>query len=352
MRFTNSTFFSNGIFLTNGINFSNGGASASWDGDNFDNLEVELLTGINNMSSPYWENPNFDIPAGHFFLVTGSNGGVLFNPFFNAVSGWAGAAPNYMASISGSWAADGTQASGSSPCTAIYTVSSGTRFTLTGVRNGCTPFVAANGASVATLLSETGNDLAITGASPQINMASIPDASGNETISAIALQNGIGTTVPFLGLRTLKAASGIADGDGLIFTSNGSFDSNHIFFHNGNAPFSAAETEFVQPSFFDGDVGFNSGINNDFLGFKHVRVTSTCTTAATLGSTCTFTVALPGNAFVNTSFTSTCTGVGTTSGVPILTVHAVTVSQLTLQIQAGSAAAATIGGADCVAVHD
>jgi hypothetical protein len=94
------------------------------------------------------------------------------------------------------------------------------------------------------------------------------------------------------------------------------------------------------------------GTDGDSAGFKHARVASTCTTAATLGSACTFTVALPGTAFANTNFTSTCTGAGATTGVPILTVRAVTTSQLTLQIQAGSAAAATIGGADCIAVHD
>jgi hypothetical protein len=354
LRFTNSTFFSTGAFLTNAIDIANGAVSSSWDGDNFNNVEVELVAGNNNMSSPYWENPSAAIPPGHFFLVAQATG-ALFNPFFAPNMGWAGRAPFYMASISGNWSADGSQGSGAAlpSCAAFYRVTAGARFTLTGTRDGCrAPFVAANGAMVTAILSEAGNAATIAGASPQINMLALPDAAGRETTPAIVMQNGSAKAAPRLGIKTETAASGTADGDGLIYTFNGSSYQNHILFHNGNAPFSVAETEIVQPSFFDSAVGFNSGILSNSPGFKHVRVASTCITAAALGSTCTFTVELPGGAFADTSFTSTCTGVGVTTGVAILTVHAVTTSQLTLQIQAASAAAASIAGADCIAIHD
>jgi hypothetical protein len=306
------------------------------------------------MSSPYWENPNAAIPPGHFFLVTGATG-ALFNPFFAPNKGWGGAAPFYAASISGNWSADGSQGSGAalSACMAFYSVAANARFTMTGTRDGCrAPFVAANGAVVTAILSEAGNSALLSGASPQINMVALPNASGTETTPAIILQNGRSPAMPQLGIKTQTASSGTANGDGLIYTFNGSSYQNHIVFHNGNAPFSAPAMEVISPSFFDSKVRFDSGINNDSSGFKHVRAASTCTTAATLGATCTFTVALPGRAFADTSFTSTCTGIGATTGVPILTVNAVSTSQLTLQIQAGSTAAATIAGADCIAVHD
>lgn len=353
LRFTNSTFFSTGAFLTNAIDIANGAVSSSWDGDNFNNVEVVLLAGNNNMSSPYWENPNAAIPQGHFFLVAQATG-ALFNPFFAPNMGWAGSAPFYMASISGNWSADGSQGSGAAlpSCTAFYRVTAGARFTLTGTRDGCrVPFVAADGALVTAILSEAGNAVTLAGISPQINMLALPDASGKETTPAIVMQNGSAKAAPQFGIKT-ETAAGAADGDGLIYTFNGSSYQNHILFHNGNAPFRVAETELVQPTFFDSAVGFNSGILGSSPGFKHVRVASTCTTAAALGSTCTFPVPLPGGAFANTSFTSACTGVGNTTGVPILTVRAVTTSQLTIQIQAASAAAASIDGADCIAVHD
>jgi hypothetical protein len=255
IRFTNCTFFSIGAFLTNGINFSNGGVSSSWDGDNFDNVEIELLRGNNNMISPYWENPDAAIPHGHFFLVTGATG-ALFSPYFLSNKGWAGAAPHYLARVSGSWfvGASSAAVAPAASCTDIYSVTAGSRLILTGPANGCGFFAAENGANVAAFPSDGEN--------------SHPLTAGNAS------------------------------------------------------------------------------------GFKHVHADSTCTTATALGSTCTFSVALPGNPYADTNFTTTCTGVGTTGGVPILTVHAATASQLTLQIQAGSATAATIGGADCIAVHD
>jgi hypothetical protein len=255
IHFTNCTFFSNGAFLADGIDFSNGGVSSSWDGDNFDNVEVELLRGNNNMSSPYWENPDVALPPGHFFLVTNALG-ALFNPYFLANKGWAGEAPHYLARISGSWFVAASSAAGASisSCTDIYSVTSGSRLTLTGTGNGCGFFAAEDGANVAAFPSD------------EESSHPLPD--------------------------------------------------------------------------------------NNPSGFKHMRAASTCTTAATIGSTCTFTVPLPGNAFPDTSFTSTCTGAGTTTGVPILTVNAATPSELTLQIQAGSAEAATVDSVACIAVHD
>jgi hypothetical protein len=351
LRFLHSTFFSSSVFLTNGVDIKNGATSSSWDGDNFDNVEVALLAGNNNMSSPYWENPDAVIPAGHFFLVTGATG-ALFNPYFAPNRGWAGPAPHFMASIAGSWSVEGSQASGvAAPhCTAFYSIQKGARFTLTGTRNGCNPFQAADGANVTTIVSETGNAATFFGVSPQVRVVSGKDASGNETTPAVVLENG-GSQAQF-SMGTMKAGSRSADGDGLISTSNGNGLQNHIIFHNGKPPFSEAEIEMVAPSSFDGDVGFESGIHNDSRGFKHVRVTSTCTTTASPGAACTFPVVFSGGAFLDTNFTSTCTAVGETTGVPILTVRTATVSHLTLQIQAGSAAAATIREADCVAVHD
>jgi hypothetical protein len=151
LRFTNSTFFSTGAFLTNAINVANGGASSSWDGDNFDNVEVEFLSGNNGMSSPYWENPDAAIPAGHFFLVARATG-ALFNPYFFANRGWAGREAHFMADIEGNWTATASLAKSrdASPCTAVYQVASNAHFALTGVVSGCNPLVAAQGASTAT----------------------------------------------------------------------------------------------------------------------------------------------------------------------------------------------------------
>ena len=150
LRFTNSTFFSTGAFLTNAINISNGGASTSWDGDNFDNVEVEFLSGNNGMSSPYWENPDSAIPSGHYFLVAGATG-ALFNPYFFANRGWAGNG-RFMASIEGNWTVTASLAKSrdASPCTAVYQVASNAHFALTGVVSGCSALVAAEGASTVT----------------------------------------------------------------------------------------------------------------------------------------------------------------------------------------------------------
>jgi hypothetical protein len=351
LHFTNSTFFSTRDFLPGGISIRNGSTSSSWDGDNFDNVEVALLAGNNNMSSPYWENPDAPIPAGHFFLITGATGALL-NPYFAANRGWVDAGQHFMASIAGNWSADGSQAVGTpaSPCTAFYHVATGARFTLTGTRNGCDPFVAANGANVTAILSETGDAATFAGVAARVHLLANADDSGNETTPGLVLQNGRAPAQFSVG--TLKAGSSSADGDGRISTWNGSALQDHMVFHNGNAPFHAPETEIMTPSVFDNEVGFQRGIDNSASGLKHVRVSSTCVTAASLGATCTFKLPLPGTAFPDLDFTSTCTAVGATTGVPVLTVHTVAVSQLTLQIQAASSAAATVSGVDCIAVHD
>lgn len=150
LRFVNSSFFSSGAFLSNGIRIENGGASTSWDGDNFDNVEVAFRAGNNGMSSPYWENPDAAIPDGHFFLVAGGTG-ALINPYFFANRGWEGKG-HVMASIEGNWTATASLAKSrdASACAAVYQVAGNAHFALTGVVSGCSPFVAADGANTAT----------------------------------------------------------------------------------------------------------------------------------------------------------------------------------------------------------
>jgi hypothetical protein len=97
---------------------------------------------------------------------------------------------------------------------------------------------------------------------------------------------------------------------------------------------------------------FSTGIGADGSGFKHLRGTTGCTTAASVGAACT-TVVTWTTAFADANYTATCTGDLITSGVPVnggLTAKAA--ASVTFQTVATTAVAAKFTAIDCTAVHD
>lgn len=109
----------------------------------------------------------------------------------------------------------------------------------------------------------------------------------------------------------------------------------------------------VQNNHFESQVTFGGGgIDVDGSGFKHQRGTAGCATAATIGATCTTTVTWT-TAIADTSYTVSCWGVGTTSGVPIngaqATKAAASIQHTTVALTAVAAQFTTV---ECKAVHD
>lgn len=106
-------------------------------------------------------------------------------------------------------------------------------------------------------------------------------------------------------------------------------------------------------------IGIGGGISTQApasgnTGFQHIRVAG-CATAASLNATCDTTVTWT-SAFLNTSYTATCTGDVVTSGVPIIEgidiSAAKTASAITVRTISITAAAAQFTTIDCTAVHD
>lgn len=77
-----------------------------------------------------------------------------------------------------------------------------------------------------------------------------------------------------------------------------------------------------------------------------------CTTAASVGATCTTVVSWPAN-FANTNYMAICTGALVTSGVPLQGgITAKAVGSVTFQTVAATAAAAKFTTIECFAMHD
>jgi hypothetical protein len=98
--------------------------------------------------------------------------------------------------------------------------------------------------------------------------------------------------------------------------------------------------------------GFYGGINNGGTGHKHIRSATTCTTAASVGATCTTaSITWPGTAFANTSYTAICS-LETPTGVPTISTITKAAGTFTVTIAAMTAVAASYGTVDCIADHD
>lgn len=97
---------------------------------------------------------------------------------------------------------------------------------------------------------------------------------------------------------------------------------------------------------------FSTGIGADGSGFKHLRGTTGCTTAASVGAACT-TVVTWSTAFADANYTAGCSGDLVTSGIPVnggLT--AKVAASVTFQTVATTAVAAKFTAIDCWSVHD
>jgi hypothetical protein len=92
------------------------------------------------------------------------------------------------------------------------------------------------------------------------------------------------------------------------------------------------------------------GILPGEAGYKSIRISGTCTTAASAGSTCTFTTTWP-TAFPDANYTPVCTGIPGT-GVPALNISSFSASQIVIQVVALTGVGASYATVDCVAPHD
>lgn len=96
----------------------------------------------------------------------------------------------------------------------------------------------------------------------------------------------------------------------------------------------------------------NVGVSPDGPGFKHKRGVSGCTTAASVGATCTTTLTWT-TPFVDTNYSVYCQGHGVTSGVPMGGgITAKVAASATFQTVAATAAAAQYTAIDCFGSHD
>jgi hypothetical protein len=93
----------------------------------------------------------------------------------------------------------------------------------------------------------------------------------------------------------------------------------------------------------------NTGVSQG-SGFKHQRFGTTCSTAATAGTTCPSTLTWT-SAFVDASYTVSCVG-SQGSGVPILTQSTKAAASIAISVWAATASAASFSSVDCIAVHD
>jgi hypothetical protein len=117
-----------------------------------------------------------------------------------------------------------------------------------------------------------------------------------------------------------------------------------------NAPTITGTTSFSNQVNFNGELAVNVGILPGEAGYKSIRISGTCTTAASAGSTCTFTTTWP-TAFPDANYTPVCTGIPGT-GVPALNISSFSASQIVLQVVALTGVGASYATVDCVAPHD
>jgi hypothetical protein len=96
---------------------------------------------------------------------------------------------------------------------------------------------------------------------------------------------------------------------------------------------------------------FDNGINNSGTGVKHKRGAVGCSTAASVGATCTSGAqSWAGNPFADTNYTLTCT-LDTPTAVPVVSSVGKSTGTFTITIAALTASAAT-GSYNCTAIHD
>jgi hypothetical protein len=93
------------------------------------------------------------------------------------------------------------------------------------------------------------------------------------------------------------------------------------------------------------------GITNG-AGMQHGNTSSTCTTAASVGTGCTFTLTWPVT-WADTNYDPVCSIVGATSGVPIVQgVSSKATGSMVVSVAALTAVAAQATAVDCVALHN
>jgi hypothetical protein len=94
------------------------------------------------------------------------------------------------------------------------------------------------------------------------------------------------------------------------------------------------------------------GMAANAAGFKHIRTTEGCATAASAGATCDVTVTW-GTAFADTNYTAQCDGFGITAAVPLNGgIVSVATTGVVFRTVAATAAAAEFDKVWCTAVHD
>lgn len=126
---------------------------------------------------------------------------------------------------------------------------------------------------------------------------------------------------------------------------------------NNLAPNNATYSIVLNPLGGDVNIGAVSGasgggVSPDGGGMKHKRGISTCTTSAAVGAVCSIRFYW-NTPFADRSYTSTCTGDGIASGVPILQgILDKTPDSLVVQVVALTAVPARFTSIECVAIHD
>lgn len=101
-----------------------------------------------------------------------------------------------------------------------------------------------------------------------------------------------------------------------------------------------------------GSIIFGKGLSADAGGFKHLRTTAGCATAASVGAVCDVTVTWT-TAFADANYTPQCNGFGVTSGVPASgAIVSKVAASLVFRTIAITAVAAQFTNIYCTAVHD
>jgi len=93
-----------------------------------------------------------------------------------------------------------------------------------------------------------------------------------------------------------------------------------------------------------------TGVTNG-TGLQLFNTTTTCTTGATVGATCTSAAITLPVAYADTNYRLTCTG-QTVTNVPIVETYTKSNTTFTITIAALTAAAATFTSYDCMATHN
>jgi len=88
------------------------------------------------------------------------------------------------------------------------------------------------------------------------------------------------------------------------------------------------------------------------IGLQALNTTTTCTTAASVGATCTTAAITLPVAQADTNYRIACTGKGITNVPTIVAVTNSSVSQFTITIAALTAAAASFASYDCLVEHN